>query len=60
MRLTNEMKKDIELLRLQRIGYKKIAQQLNLPLATVKSYCRRHELKATDVSIKAPRMFVQC
>ena len=60
MRLTNEIKKEIERLRLQQLGYKKIAQQLDLPLATVKSYCHRHELKAADISDKAPTKFVQC
>jgi hypothetical protein len=37
-------KEQIRLLRLQRIGYSKIAQSLSLSENTVKSYCKRNNL----------------
>lgn len=41
-----QQKQDIMTLRKQGLGYKKIAQQLNLNLNSVKSYCRNHQLTA--------------
>lgn len=39
--MTNEQRKRITTMRQDRIGYKKIAQELELSENTVKSYCRR-------------------
>lgn len=41
-KMTEEQKSEIMLLRRQGIGYKRIAAFLEIPLETVKSYCRRN------------------
>ena len=41
----------IPLLRRQGQGYKRIAQSLNLPLNTVKSFCRRNEIQPVDSDV---------
>ena len=43
--MTNEEKKQIEYLRSQGLGYKRIASALSLPVNSVKSFCRRHPAK---------------
>ena len=60
MRLTEEMKRTIKQMRFENIGYKKIAQQLGVSLATVQSYCRRNGLTPEELSINVPKEFIQC
>ena len=60
MRLTEKTKQAIKQMRLENLGYKKIAQQLDISLATVQSYCRRNNLTPDDLSINVPKMYVQC
>lgn len=45
-------KKKIELMRLQGFGYKKISNDLDISINTVKSYCRRRNLVALDLEQK--------
>ncbi|WP_369677897.1 RNA polymerase sigma factor [Ruminococcus sp. CAG:379] len=43
-RMTNKQKEKIIVLRQDGTSYKEIAEQLDLSVNTVKSYCQRHEL----------------
>lgn len=55
--MTNQEKASIEELRIRGMGYKKIASELNLPLNTVKTYCKRHlktKVREIDESLKCP------
>lgn len=45
--MTDELKKKIRTMRLGGNGYRQIASTLNLPLSTVKSYCKRNGLLGT-------------
>lgn len=60
MRLTEEMKQKIKQMRFENVGYKRIAQQLGVSLATVQSYCRRNDLTPDDLSINVPKEYIQC
>ena len=44
MPLTNTQKSDIKAMRLQGMTYKEISQNLNIPLNTIKSFCRRQDI----------------
>lgn len=44
------LKEQIRILRLQGNGYLKISQSLGLSINTVKSYCRRNNLRGIDVA----------
>lgn len=46
--MTKDEKKEIAILRVQGLGYKKIASKLDIPLSTVKSHCLRHNLPTGD------------
>ena len=46
--MTEEQKRQIEAMRQESVGYKKIAQTLGISLNTVKSYCRHHHLQGKD------------
>lgn len=48
--MNEQQKQDIMTLRKQGLGYKKIAQQLNLNLNSVNSYCRNHQLTIKALS----------
>jgi len=47
--MTEKQKEEIEVLRHQNKGYRKIAKELNIPYESVKAYCRRHNLRPTDM-----------
>ena len=53
--LTDDQKKQIEVLRMKGSGYKRVADTLGISLSTVKSYCRRHRLASGDVIMEKPR-----
>ena len=46
--MTTEERKKIEGLRSKGYGYKRIAEELDIPLGTVKSYCRRNEIDSSE------------
>ena len=52
--MTNEQQEKIRRLRLNGIGYAKVANELGLSKETVKSFCRRNGLagRAEDMSAK--------
>lgn len=54
--MTDVQKKDVERLRKLGYGYKTIAKQLLVPVETIKSHCRRHDIQ------KEPEkaLYVQC
>ena len=43
--MTNNEKEMIRELRMQGLGYGKVAERMGLNLETVKSFCRRHDLR---------------
>ncbi len=43
--MTNNQKEIIRKLRMQGLGYGKVAERTGLKLETVKSFCRRHGLR---------------
>ena len=47
--MTEEQKRQIEAMRQESVGYKKIAQTLGISLNSVKSYCRHHHLQGKDL-----------
>ena len=47
--MTDVQKRNIEQLRLQGVGYKRIAGSLGISANTVKSYCQRNKLEAALV-----------
>lgn len=51
-RLTDNQKKQIEVLRMKGSGYKRTADTLGISVSTVKSYCRRHGLASGDVIVE--------
>lgn len=58
--MTSAEKTSINEYRVQGFGYKKIAEALSLPLATIKSYCRRHpgaDLSTTMNKSSEPMIF---
>ena len=42
--MTDTQKQNIEIMRLQGVGYKRIAASLDISASTVKSYCQRNKL----------------
>ena len=46
--MTNKQKEKISVLRQAGTSYKEIAEQLDLSVNTVKSYCQRHELQTYE------------
>jgi len=50
--MTEQMKSAIRNLRFSGRGYGYVAETLGLPLATVKTYCRRHALLEKDIRLK--------
>lgn len=50
--MTDEAKKTISELRIQGLGYKKIAKETDLNAGTVKSYCIRHGLGRGALPVK--------
>jgi len=51
--MTNEQKNQIAVLRAQGLGYKKVAQVLNLSVNTVKSFCKRSQIFEPDRALPA-------
>lgn len=49
--MTDEIKKKIRTMRLSGKGYKHISSILNLPLSTVKNYCKRNGLLGTGAVV---------
>lgn len=49
--MTDNLKQSIREMRGSGIGYKKIAQSLDLPVGTVKSFCRRESITATETTV---------
>ena len=47
--MTANQKRRITLMRQNHVGYPAIANELKLPLSTVKAFCRRNGLQASDV-----------
>ena len=48
--MTENQKRRITLMRQNHIGYAAIANELKLPLSTVKAFCRRNSLQAGDLA----------
>ena len=48
--MTANQKRRITLMRQNHVGYAAIANELKLPLSTVKSFCRRNGLQASDLA----------
>ena len=48
--MTENQKRRITLMRQNHIGYAAIANELKLPLSTVKDFCRRNSLQAGDLA----------
>ena len=48
--MTENQKRRITLMRQNHIGYAAIANELKLPLSTVKAFCRRNGLQAGDLA----------
>ena len=44
--MTDSQKQNIEKMRLQGVGYKRIGGALGLPVSTVKSFCQRNKLES--------------
>ena len=51
--MTDTQKQNIEKLRLQGMGYRRIANALDIPMSTVKSHCQRYKLPVGEI-IKIP------
>ena len=48
--MTANQKRRITLMRQNHVGYAAIANELKLPLSTVKAFCRRNGLQASDLA----------
>ena len=48
--MTANQKRRITLMRQNHVGYAAIANELKLPLSTVKAFCRRNGLRASDAA----------
>ena len=57
---TNKQKEKIIVLRQDGTSYKEIAEQLDLSVNTVKSYCQRHELQTYVKVRNSLRLCIQC
>lgn len=58
--MTELQKETIAMLRQNGSAYKEIAEQLDLSVNTVKSYCQRHDLQALVNTRKKIRLCLQC
>ena len=58
--MTNKQKEKIIVLRQDGTSYKEIAEQLDLSVNTVKSYCQRHELQTYVKVRNSLRLCMQC
>jgi len=59
-RMTNKQKEKISVLRQAGTSCKEIAEQLDLSVNTVKSYCQRHELQTYVKVRNSLRLCMQC
>lgn len=58
--MTDNQKQSIREMRGHGLGYKKIAQALDLPVGTVKSICRRKKITATEPTVYDESHCLQC
>ena len=58
--MTDNQKQCIKEMRGAGIGYKKISQELNLPLGTVQSFCRREYITAAEPVVHDENHCRQC
>ena len=58
--MTHEQKENISILRESGSSYKEIAEQLDLSVNTVKSYCQRHDLQSFVKVRNRVRLCMQC
>lgn len=58
--MTDNEKQSIREMRGSALGYKKIAQSLDLPVGTVKSFCRRENITATGSTLYDENHCRQC
>lgn len=58
--MIDKQKQSIKEMRSAGIGYKKIAQALDLPLGTVQSFCRRENITAVEPVVHDENHCLQC
>lgn len=58
--MTDNQKQSIRQMRGSGFGYKRISQELDLPLGTVKSFCRRENITAAEPTMYNENQCRQC
>ena len=58
--MTDNQKQSIREMRATGLGYKKIAKSLDLPVGTVKSFCRRENIPAAEPTVYDENHCQQC